>query len=56
MKLQFNKKSVKNLSENANMLNQNKTRQIAGGFSAYGCGPISDPNYSCPNSVNGYTC
>ncbi|MBQ4834832.1 MULTISPECIES: hypothetical protein [Pseudoalteromonas] len=56
MKLQFNKKNVKNLSASASSLNENKTRQIAGGISAMGCGPISDPNYSCPVSVNGYKC
>ncbi|KZN53041.1 hypothetical protein [Pseudoalteromonas luteoviolacea] len=56
MKLKMNKKSVKNLSKTMASLNQEKTRQIAGGISAMGCGPISDPNYSCPVSINGYKC
>ncbi|KAF7785836.1 MULTISPECIES: hypothetical protein [Pseudoalteromonas] len=55
MTLVLNKKKVKNLSEQAALAN-GKTRQIGGGISAMGCGPISDPNYSCPVSINGYSC
>lgn len=55
MTLILNKKKVKNLSGQV-VLGNGKTRQIGGAISAMGCGPISDPNYSCPVSVNGYTC
>ncbi|WP_156158627.1 hypothetical protein [Pseudoalteromonas rubra] len=55
MTLVLNKKKVKNLSEQT-VLNAYKTRLIGGAISAMGCGPISDPNYSCPVSVNGYRC
>ena len=56
MKLKLNKKKIKNLSKDNKTLPADMTPQIAGGFSAYGCGPISDPNYSCPNSINTYSC
>ncbi|WP_171045664.1 hypothetical protein [Pseudoalteromonas rubra] len=55
MTLILNKKKVKNLSGQV-VLENGKTRQVGGALSAMGCGPISNPNYSCPVSVTGYTC
>ncbi len=56
MTLTFRKKKIKTLSTGSETLLRSKTKKVAGGISAIGCGPISNPNYSCPVSINTYSC
>ncbi|KAF7765015.1 hypothetical protein PCIT_b1139 [Pseudoalteromonas citrea] len=54
--IKLNKKKLKNLSLREQKINVELTVKVVGGFSAMGCGPISNPDYSCPATIYGETC